>query len=561
MPYTIHEFSTGLTIEKTTDGGWISKGDTGTWMNSTVEISQIPESITDAIRDSKFDARSISASKPAIIGRVIKGNDDKYWSVVAVIIPGKDESRLLEAYRYFWCEGKDNLCLILGWLYEQLQMPTFNPFVKSYPVTIDETTDGKYKEQAKQKTNNINNDIGLIEWLKTQFPLPIICSSSFLNSETMPLLTMDRIATAIAGGKYLVSWAYNVAALEKQEQFLLIVSSNEIAYNTFSASKPVKTYSLVAAEIASESDLNSAIQNLISLTNVQQNLIIINKIIEKLKDQDIPQVEKYFTKVFDKLGAADALKHNVKDVGMLELLTLRAILLPNTLPEYLLYAGFEEKAPINLLQKILNKFFQKNNSNQIKQQSLAFQSTLYHQIQLLSNELPNIKAKLKDGLITIIEEFYKKQISRSILFWLVTEEQSLWSLCHQELANSVADDLENIFNNLNNIIILYRQNKLQNKLQELNLNIWKKLITDYCILQNPIIYDTLRAYQFLGDLFFQLDYHVLVFYFYTVSGVKVNQEILTAVREYQTEHKIDNVFGLKIPQKNSTVSGVLTLTG
>ncbi|QHG21168.1 hypothetical protein [Nostoc sp. ATCC 53789] len=530
MPYTIHEFSTGLTIETTPGGGWKSKGDTGTWMNSTVEIEKIPKEITNAIRDSKFDARSISASQPAIIGRVIKGNDGKYWSVVAVITPGQDESRTLEAYRYFWCEGEDDfLWVIVGWLSEQNNTPIFNPFEKPSLVTIDDETARKYMEQVQQKTININNDIQLKEWLQQSFPPPIICSPNFLEKERMPLLTMDEIAVVISGKKHLISWAYNVASLEKQEQFLLILAASKKAYDTFYSLKPAKPYSVVAAEIASESDLNSAIQGLMSVTNIPKNLATINEVIEKLKGQDIPQIEEYFTKVFDKLGATDALKNNIQNVGMLELLTLRAILLPKTLPEYLSYAHLEQKS------KMLS-FANANNS--IKQQSLSFQSSLRQVIKSASDSLPNLKAKLRDGLITTIEKLLYKKISIETAFWLINDEQSLWSLSSENLIQNVKSDLHNIQEKLGEIRGYNDKEMITKKVEDLNLKIWFDLVRYYWI---PTINKrNLPIYEPLSKVFSKST--MLVFYFSKISGIKVHEEIIKHLKS----QKINQVFGIQI---------------
>jgi hypothetical protein len=550
MPYTIHEFSTGLTIELILDGGWKSKGYTGTWMNSTVDPDQIPKSITDAIRDDKFEARSVSKSQPGIIGCVIQGNDDKYWSVIAIIILGLDDSgRTFSTYRYFWCEGKENLSLIIGWFYKQNTIPVFDPFGTPSPVIIDDEEARKYREITNQKTNNINNEAKLKEWLTANFPPPIICSSTFLINETIPLLIMDIIATSIAGGQYLVSWAYNVVALNKPEQFLLILSADDKAYQNFFRLKPIQQYYSAGMEIIKESDLKSAIQDLIYSKNIQQNLITINKILENLKDQDVSQIEQYFSKVFDKLGATDALKHNMYNVGMLELLTLRAILLPKTLTEYLSYVHLDEeqKSPFNLL------FFKKDSS--IKHISLDFQDILIQGIKSSPDIVTNLKAKLRDGLIIATQEFFQENISKNTLMWLINSHDSLWSLGSQEFTQTITSDLQKIkSSDVNKLYSTAIKKNKPIKLQGLNLNIWHNLITNYPIRPDSQLkyeslkYESLRIYKTLGDIFLLLKNYQLAFYFYTISGYKISHQILTNLQK----HGIDNVFGIRIPVNNNT---------
>ena len=43
MTIHIHEFSTGIQAEATADGGWVSQGFTGQYMNKTIDPIPLPE--------------------------------------------------------------------------------------------------------------------------------------------------------------------------------------------------------------------------------------------------------------------------------------------------------------------------------------------------------------------------------------------------------------------------------------------------------------------------------------------------------------------------------------
>lgn len=131
----IHEFSTGIRPERTADGGWVSLGFTGQYMNATID--PIPHAVLRSIANKEFAvAEGASSDEPAIIGRVVPGGEESDWSVVAIVTRGRDEKgRSASFYRYFLCEGDkgtSNLWRILCWIEDyQLrigEMPVFQPF-------------------------------------------------------------------------------------------------------------------------------------------------------------------------------------------------------------------------------------------------------------------------------------------------------------------------------------------------------------------------------------------------------------------------------------------------
>lgn len=531
MTYIIHEFSTGLMIAETPDN-WYSQGFTGKWMNSTIEPNAIPHSITEAIRNNQLKARSPATSEPAVIGRVIQGNDDEYYSVIAVITQALDESRSFPVYRYFWCEGKDNLLwVIVGWFYEQKKIPVFDPLQTPTAISIDDIKAREYTEYANHITNFINQNIELRKWISKQLPPPIIGSESFPQGEERSLLIIDRIATGITSDNNLVAWAYNIVTLENPEQFLLIRSGDKESYQNFLKSKPVVQHSFIDKEI--ENSLISSLQDVISVKNVKNvhdNLININQVLENIKHQNLTpiEIEEYFYNVFD------VLINSIDNSYQLELRTLRSILLPNTLVEYLVYVQlYEPQKPVINLPP--------GNNSSIKEKSLDFQHILIQAIELAGDNLENLKTKLQEGLIIATQKFFQEKLSEETLNWLITANNSLWSLAALAFEENLLEDLKTIVADEARLYSWKKQAQKGIKITEFNLDIWNNLIANYPIREDSNLnYESLHIYNALGDVFLKRENHKLAFYFYTISGNKIPPQVLENLQN------IDDVFGISI---------------
>ena len=538
MAYTIHQFSTGIDAGKTDDGQWYSRAFTGRWMNDT---SPVPPNIDLAIKHGDFEARSSSSVNPAIIGRIVPGDDNKFWSVVAIVTQGRDESRIFPAYRYFWCEGKDTLCLIVGWLLEQNHLPIFNPFDTSQPSYISEENSKGYREQADSIEDWINHTQEVLKWL-TNSPLPIITTPNYTKFSVI-----DRMAHKIAKnrGGLTYSWSYQVETLGNPERFLTIQPSTDEAFKKMQSSSST---SVVFVESTIEAELQSVIQDLNDSAKV--NLVNLKKLDNLLiKLQNTQNSQDILYKVFDDLGTINAFQDPFYKSGIMEQVTMTAILLPETLLEYLQYAHIEEKTPTGLLSKLFNSIFSDDNGNHIKQHSLFFQSSLYREIKSADDKLPNLIAKLKDGLITIIEGLFYKKISIEIAFWLINNEKSLWSLGRDLLIKSVKLDLQTIHNDSKQFRIICNDTQLISKVEQLNLKIWFVLIKYYWIpkinqqINKQINNEYLSSYKPLVKVFYKST--MLVFYFSEISRVDVHEQI---IKKLQSQDII-SVFGIDVTHK------------
>ncbi|MBW4614153.1 MAG: hypothetical protein KME21_12940 [Desmonostoc vinosum HA7617-LM4] len=524
--YNIDEFSLGIEAEATSEGKWISKRFTGKWMNSTQTV--IPNIIEQAINSDDFATRSTSSLNPAIIGRVLRSKENIYWSVIAIATPATDESRIFTAYRYFYCEGKDNLCLIVGWLNKQIaanKTPVFNPFNDQIrTIIIDEHDAEQYRKQAYQLDKQINNSPDLLDWLKRNSPPPIKIKPTTQYS----IAEIDRLATKIAQEHdYLISWSHNVEALDKPERFLIIQPASQEAYEKNFHS--VKRYPVVVPVTTNETEFKSAIKDLIRLKKPNENLKIIEYTLESLKNENTEVSKKYLNQVFDDLGARTELREPAYTLDMMELLTVRAIVLPETLaPEYAKYAHLEQNLQANL------PFSNKN----IRQQSLDFQAELRKQIKLLYNSLPNLNRKLRDGLLIAIQQLLQNGISKNTVISLMTERNSIWRLANDELLTTIRYDLWQIYE-------IHRPRKVgetqTQKTLEDHSGLWRDLIKGYWRnRQHHGTYQPLTIYKPLAELFSTLQLDDLAAYFYKVSTGKFPHKVL---KNLQTKN-ITDVFGI-----------------
>jgi hypothetical protein len=57
MAITIHEFSTGIRPDRTSDGGWVSRGFTSRFMNNTID--PIPHEIERSIANFDFSITGV----------------------------------------------------------------------------------------------------------------------------------------------------------------------------------------------------------------------------------------------------------------------------------------------------------------------------------------------------------------------------------------------------------------------------------------------------------------------------------------------------------------------
>ncbi|ABG51230.1 conserved hypothetical protein [Trichodesmium erythraeum IMS101] len=502
--YNIHEFSTGINVEKLPDGSWRSRGyKVGEYMNLT--LPQIPLVVERAIANKMFEvSKDRHSQKPTFVGREVRGNNGAPgWSVVAVVTPGGDEyGRFNSFYRYFLCQGVDRLWVILdeinSYWQQYGQPPIFNPL--------------EIKEIGKPNHHNISNKplVTLpseLNALAGNHQLPLILQPGKVSD----LQTINAMAEKIANGQP-VSWAYDVEAVEDAERFLVIQAADEKAYQGL---RKIGNASInnPKATLPSHVDgaaIETAIKALSSGSQIKQEWI-------QALLQDDQVTSEHWKIIFDDRGAHTGIKQRNSSAQMVRLLTLRAIILPETLPEYLEWFGIDGK--------------NKRKEDNKQKVSLAFQGKLQRYILQL-------KPLIDESMKSILEQILKKKISIPAFSWLLTAQKSLWSSYRPSLVKNVRNDLETIDHNL----------KSDDSPSEPSFacgdSIWKKLQSE---LRKPNYRGS--YYQPFADLFERLRDYELASYFYQVSkGVVPKNLFLKALKN--NEDKSD-LWGLTLKREIS----------
>jgi hypothetical protein len=343
----IHEFSTGIKVKRTPTG-WELGMSTLEYMNRTID--KIPQAVLDSIANREFTlAEGVVLSKPAIMGRVVRGYGE-IWSVVAVVTRGRDDRwQGVFLYRYFFCQGDRGIETILRWMEKPLVFDPFDNRVIGQPHKVNLSS----KQVPLEKFQEILNHSPPIV-----LPATKPCTPLLLNEMTRMLIPNgDR------------AWAYKVARLELPEYFQVIYPANsqaetvirEVIYRrrTLSVPKYIKT----------------AIKAVMSGRVKQEHIITLENALGN------PQLNKdYWKSILDKEGASEAFIENVYGDRYVRLLTLKAILIPQFLPDFLAWLANSKEWEIHYAT------------------SLKLQESILQEAPRFAEDFPRLSESLKRGI-------------------------------------------------------------------------------------------------------------------------------------------------------------------
>jgi anti-sigma28 factor (negative regulator of flagellin synthesis) len=499
----IHEFSTGIQAEKTPDGGWVSRGFTGQYINRTIE--PIPGAVQSAISNREFAvAEGASRDNPAIIGREVSDGDQN-WSVIAVVTRGGDDrGRSASMYRYFFCEGKGNLWKILAWIESERKggrMPVFDPFETKFI--------GQPNKFAAPNQPQISLRPELQQLLLNN--VPVIVPSG----EPCTTLIVNQMATEQARpNNQLVAWAFQVEALEQPRGFLVIQPASEKAQELLHramASTPQYT-----APIAREYEIKSAIKGLISRDKVKPEQVeVIETSINQVKESD-------WEVIFNGQGSSQALRQGIYSPQMVRLLTLRAMVIPQTLPEF------------------LDWMQQRGKQEDHCQVSEHFQSEIKNSLSGIPGNAQNFTLKVSQGVKLIIPRLVDRPKLLDGVVWLLSSPYGLWKQIYsQQIASDIDHDLR-----LMNPQVKHSPNISFNVI---NNSEWKELSNQLQLYWPPRSCPPQEKYQPLADLFGQLEFPQIAAFFYHIGYGHVPKEIF-----YQISHKggrYFNVYGVRVERQ------------
>jgi hypothetical protein len=489
----IYEFSTGINIDWV-NGQWVSKGYTGDYLNVT-RPEGIPNEIRRAIANKLFEGlEGNNPLQPAVIGRIIPG--DPAWSVVAVISRGYDDrGRPLSAYRYFFCEG-DRLDLIITWILKFPSIPVFDPTATQ---NIGQPHQATLSYQLKTLPQGVETHFSQLE-------IPYLMPGNNLSLE-------DTYIRAVAMAKVKnqpLSFAYNVEQLEAPWQFVLIYPNSPEAQQQIQVKLNNKPKILVSVDF-DEKKVKSAIKNLTSQTKFPEAVQAIAEVI----DSEQITVENWET-WFNDQGAKKALTRPISSETMARLLTLRAILIPETLPELLDWLN------LKVNEKLLAS-------------SLDFQQRFYHNYRELCLEKLNpLLDKLAQGIAHLLLRLLENNLDPEIVTELLTDPKSAWKGCRDNLLNQFGYDLEYISKHRKELATMLnsginRNNQDQSLKDVFNCNpkLWIPIIKYWNNLSMGAY--PLPNYLTFAQLFEQLNSHKnsyrIAAYFYQISQGKVDNQL------------------------------------
>ena len=502
-PIEIHEFSTGIQIEKT-ETGWVSGGFTTKYMNQTID--PIPPGVLEAISNREFAlAEGASSQIPAMVGREVIGHGTT-WSVVAVVARGMDNfGRGVSLYRYFLCEGQGQIETILRWMGNA---KVFDP------------SDKKVLRQPNQYTPNpgarqVNLDHRPeLQALLGQSP-PIIVPAS----QKCTALILDQMTQQLSpeGGR---SWACNVAALEHPEYFQVIYPTDAKAENLLRrvlSSRPSRP-TLVAGDPGIRKAIKAVVDNRLKAEHMRTLDNALNN----------PQVDKeYWQEVLNQEGADQAQKEKLYDDRYIRLLTLKSILRPGFLFDFLGWLANSKESKKNYVF------------------SLNFQEKI---LKLHPNPiatLPQITENVKRGICILFTSLISQpQIIKEACYLLMPSSNSwgLWAgLCKYSLYPDMEYDL--------NLMVRYAHNtkgldfKAMNKYEE-----WRALFERIKSFWVDDRYTPQRQYLPLAQLLRDIEEYQLSALFYQISEGNVPKAIY---RKVIPENAESTVFGLAIAPRRS----------
>jgi hypothetical protein len=394
----IHEFSTGIKWAQNGRGGWVSQGFTGGYMNST--LPEIPYNVQRAIANNLFSvSEGVSTQFPTLVARVVpptprEEKESHHWSVLAVVSRGQDDyGRSFSAYRYFLCEGEDKLAAILEFFRQQRQVLTFNPQEKvDRPHSVSLSTRPRRDLSPLLSSPPVVSESPIpavvqgspipvvVQGSPIQFPGTVpgaddrqLSPTSFQPTPTDSIALIDELfklhnyAQSLRHPQSDLAWAYNVHSLERPADFWVIHAASPQAYDLLTRirSQPVSQ----RRPIRDEQAIKSAVQGLISRDVIKPEHV--RSLIPAWADSDPtdPNSAAFWRQVFEAQGATQALRQNIRNPQMVRLLTLRAILCPDTFPEYLnwLQPSLLTSRPKSELQATAEQFLRGPWSSELQQ--------------------------------------------------------------------------------------------------------------------------------------------------------------------------------------------------
>ncbi|WP_180982090.1 hypothetical protein [Cylindrospermopsis raciborskii] len=569
--HEIHEFSTGIQFEQR-GNSWVSTGFTGRYMNST--IGEIPKVVERSIANEEFAlAEGSSTEKPAIIARIL-GSGDDIWSVIAVVTRGRDEvGRSAAFHRYFLCQGDHKLRVILAW-WEQNNRPTFNPLDKQdegsphifegeipQPPDLEQIlplfkVQTKPQEEQRLSSSSQSAQEAVLTWgvpgqsgetrviKEGIFPLseePVSTPESqnveeySLFQQLSPIVLEPNVQydlytiNVLAINKWNscknglpVCWAFDVEALLKPERFQVIKPASQKARDGINRAIAAGSRVVRNAVNIDEAALKSALRSLANSSQVKPESV--ETIINGLNNKDVTR--EYWHSLFNAQGTDRAIKEKIYSPQIVRLMTLRALVIPETLPEFLQWLNIQKGSNVDGNQRV----------------SLELQK----KIQPLFS-----KEQIGAGITYLLPSLLEGKISADGLCWLLAKSggDTIWAYGRNQFINNIKYDLQLIYNYYSKPIVgLFDESTLKCKAE-----VWISLINRWRDIRGG--YKKCEKYRPLAQLFERFKEYDLAGYFYQVSDGVVKKDLFYEIAEAQNRPS-PVIYGLGI-QREVTLEDII----
>ncbi|UUO15754.1 hypothetical protein [Dolichospermum heterosporum] len=279
----------------------------------------------------------------------------------------------------------------------------------------------------------------------------------------------------------------------------------------------------------SEASLKPAIRKLIHSSQLKPEAVRV--IVEGLEDENVTPED--WETLFNKEGAEIAIKQKIYSPQTVRLITLRAIVIPETLQEFLAWLNIQKSKKPDEHQTV----------------SLEFQKDIRP---LFPQE------QLTKGINYLILNLLNKQISVDCVYWLLTTDGSAWVYARKKFITDVKYDLQ--------LIGDYVTRRLDHKFFKCRKQVWASLISNWRSIQKET--HKSEEYQPLAELFERFKEYELAAYFYQVSQSNVANDLFynIAYEKYlqlnPNEHKLSKILFYEVAyqeyrKSNISVYGLL----
>jgi hypothetical protein len=270
-----------------------------------------------------------------------------------------------------------------------------------------------------------------------------------------------------------------------------------------------------------QASLKPAIRKLIHSSQVKPEAVRV--IVEGLEDDNITPED--WETLFNNEGADIAIKQKIYSPQMVRLITLRAIVISESLPQFLLWLNIQKSKKLDDYQTI----------------SLEFQRDIRP---LLPQE------QLTKGIRYLILNLLSKQISVDNVYWLLTTDGSAWVDARKKFITDVKYDLQLIGDYFAGQLDKKFFNPFKRRKQ-----VWASLISNWQAIQKET--HKSEEYQPFAELFEKFEKYDLAGYFYQVSqGNVANNLFYKIAYDKYLQLNPTNVTYQKYYNSNITVYGL-----